>query len=83
MLELPKLTKKISYQKAYLLGYSLEKIWGILRLRGEPPMTRFVASQLAHDHWFSIKSAKKDIGYEPIKDMNDSLHESLTWLRSL
>lgn len=83
MLDLPKLTKKISYQKAYLLGSSLEKIWGILRLRGEPPMTRFVANQLAHDHWFSIESAKKDIGYEPIRDMNDSLNESLTWLRSL
>lgn len=83
ILDLPKLTKKISFQKAYLLGSSLEKIWSILHLKGEPPMTRFVASQLAHDHWFSIKSAKKDLGYEPIRNMNDSLNESLAWLRSL
>jgi nucleoside-diphosphate-sugar epimerase len=83
MLDLPRLTKKISYKKAYLLGFSLEKIWGILRLVGEPPMTRFVANQLAHDHWFSIQSAKKDLGYEPIRDMDNSLNKSLAWLRSL
>ena len=83
MLDLPGLTKKIPYRKAYLLGFSLEKIWGILRLGGEPPMTRFVANQLAHDHWFSIQSAKKDLGYEPIRDMSDSLNKSLVWLKSL
>ena len=82
-ISLPKITKKISFKNAYLLGNSLEKIWRIFHLKGEPPMTRFVASQLSHDHWFSNESAQKDLGYKPIKDMKKSLDDSLDWLRKL
>ena len=46
-------------------------------------MTRFVASQLAHDHWFSNKEALSDFGYSPILSMEDGLKETLPWLRTL
>ena len=46
-------------------------------------MTRFVACQLAHDHWFSLEAAKKDLGYEPIRSMAESLEKSLEWLRTI
>ncbi len=80
---MPELSVKISYKKAYFLGSALEKIWHFLNLKGEPPMTRFVSSQLAHDHWFSIESAKEKIGYEPTVNMQDALEKSLPWLNSL
>ena len=38
-------------------------------------MTRFVASQLAHDHWFSSQAAKSDLGYEPIASMEQCLEK--------
>ncbi len=82
-IDLPPLTKKLSFQNAFILGASLEKIWKILRIKQEPPMTRFVACQLAHDHWFSNQSAKQDLGYIPIKNMTDALREINPWLRSL
>jgi nucleoside-diphosphate-sugar epimerase len=82
-IDLPPLTKKLSFQNAFILGASLEKIWKILRIKQEPPMTRFVACQLAHDHWFSNQSAEQDLGYIPIKNMTDSLREINPWLRSL
>lgn len=80
---LPTLSNQINHKNAYFAGRCLEKIWSILKLKGEPPMTRFVACQLAHDHWFSINSAKEKIGYQPIISMKDALDKSLPWLRSL
>ena len=37
----------------------------MLRLQGEPPMSRFVAAELARDHWFDISAARRDLGYSP------------------
>ena len=82
-IDLPPLTKKLSFQNAFILGASLEKIWKILRFKQEPPMTRFVACQLAHDHWFSNQSAEQDLGYIPVKNMTDALRETNPWLRTL
>jgi nucleoside-diphosphate-sugar epimerase len=28
-------------------------------------MTRFIASELARDHWFNIEAARRDLGYVP------------------
>ena len=80
---LPPLEKSIGFGKAYFAGLVLEKIWGLLRFKGDPPMTRFVASQLAHDHWFSSQAAKSDLGYEPVANMEQCLKKTLPWLRRL
>ncbi|MFO0921531.1 MAG: NAD-dependent epimerase/dehydratase family protein [Pirellulales bacterium] len=53
---------------AYAAGWMLEKIYSGLRIQKEPPMTRFVALQLGVDHYFSIESARKRLGYEPKLD---------------
>ena len=82
-IDLPPLTKTMSFRNAYLLGCTMEKIWNVLRIKKEPPMTRFVACQLAHDHWFSNQSAEQDLGYIPIKNMADALEETKSWLSSL
>ena len=36
---------------------------GVLRLRGEPRMTRFLAAQLGTSHYFDIRRARRDFGY--------------------
>ena len=28
-------------------------------------MTRFIATELAKDHWFDIGAARRDLGYSP------------------
>jgi nucleoside-diphosphate-sugar epimerase len=37
----------------------------LLRLRGEPRMTRFLALQLGRSHYFDISRARRDFGYIP------------------
>ncbi|HVU18829.1 MAG TPA: NAD-dependent epimerase/dehydratase family protein [Candidatus Didemnitutus sp.] len=62
---IPEVTKRVSLDAAARAGFMLETIWRCLRLRGEPPMTRFVAHELATDHWFDISAARRDLGYAP------------------
>ena len=61
----PELTKRVSLTTAYRIGGIMETLWRVLPLSGEPPMTRFVAKELATDHWFSIAAARRDLGYNP------------------
>ena len=82
-LNLPILRKKVSFKKAYYLGFLMEGLWNSLSLQQDPPMTRFVASQLAHDHWFSNQDALSDFGYRPIISMDDAMRKTLPWLKSL
>ena len=75
--------KSISHKKAYMIGSCLEKVWSVFGISGEPPMTRFVATQLSHDHWFSNVAAEENLGYQPVINMKKALTETLPWLRSL
>lgn len=59
---------------AYFLGAVLENRHRILRLSGEPLMTRFVARQLAAAHWFDISAARKDLGYEPAISIEEGMN---------
>lgn len=61
----PEITKHISLGAAYAAGGVLEALWRVLPLKGEPPMTRFVAKEMATDHWFDITAARRDLGYIP------------------
>ncbi len=61
----PEITKHIPLGTAYAAGGMLEALWRVLPLKGEPPMTRFVAKEMATDHWFDITAARRDLGYSP------------------
>ncbi|MDP2137013.1 MAG: NAD-dependent epimerase/dehydratase family protein [Candidatus Didemnitutus sp.] len=78
---LPPLTKRISLGAAYGIGAVLETLWTALPLRGEPPMTRFVAKEMATDHWFRIDAARRDFGYAPRVSMADGTAELIAHLR--
>jgi len=62
---LPPIRRKISSKAAWQLGALLEGLYRLLRLPGEPVMTRFVASQLSESHYYDISKARRDFGYEP------------------
>lgn len=57
-------TKSISYGMAKNLGWILELVYRVLRLGGEPRMTRFLAGQLATSHYFDISRARRDLNYK-------------------
>ena len=61
----PLVTKHLSLGAAATVGRVCEVLWSLLPVRGEPPMTRFIAAELAKDHWFDLTAARRDLGYEP------------------
>lgn len=64
-LNIPPVKRRVSLATAYRMGAVAETVWRVFRLRGEPPMTRFVATELAKSHWFDISAARRDLGYRP------------------
>lgn len=61
----PQVTKTIPFRAAYAIGAVCEGLWPLLRLQGEPPMTRFLAEQLSTTHWYYMGPATQDFGYKP------------------
>lgn len=56
--------KTISFDTAYRLGSIFEKFYRAFKVyKKDPPMTRFVALQMAKSHYFSHQKAKNDFGY--------------------
>ncbi len=65
--------KRISYAAAYRVGAVLEAGYRLTGRKNEPPMTRFVAAQLARDHYFSVESAKEKLGFRVRLSMDQGL----------
>lgn len=76
-------TKSISFGAAYRIGGILEAAFWTARIKHEPPMTRFVASQLALDHYFSIDAARGLLDYNPTIDTDAEFKRCELWLRQL
>ncbi len=74
----PQVHKTIPFRAAYAIGAICETAWPLLRLSGEPPMTRFLAEQLSTTHWYSMAPAQRDFGYVP----QVSIEEGLRRLRA-
>jgi nucleoside-diphosphate-sugar epimerase len=74
--------RHISLRVATTLGTLCEGLWKLFPLKGEPPMTRFMASELAKDHWFNIAAARRDLGYQPRITMQQGTRELVAWLKS-
>jgi 2-alkyl-3-oxoalkanoate reductase len=79
--DIPPVTRSISPGLAYTAGCICEALWGLLRLPGEPPVTRFVAHELASAHWFDISAARRDLGYRPEVSIDDGLLRLQQWIR--
>ncbi len=64
----PRADRAVPFRSARFAGTLLEIFWKLFAVAGEPPMTRFVASELAKSHWFKIDAARRDLGYAPVVD---------------
>jgi nucleoside-diphosphate-sugar epimerase len=70
---IPPVTRRVPYALAYAGGAMLEAWYRLRGLTDEPPMTRFVARQLATHHWFNTSAARRDFGYTATVSLDDGL----------
>lgn len=66
----------------WMVGALLETLYRLTGRKQEPPMTRFVAKELATAHWFDISAAKRDLGYQPRINISQGLDNLAAWLRT-
>ncbi len=69
----------ISARTAYMAGIVFESIYSFLRIKKEPPMTKFAAKELATSHWFDITKAKQELGYNPKVSIEQGLVKLKQW----
>lgn len=69
----PPVEKTVPPAVAFAAGWLLEKVWQLTGRTTEPRMTRWVAQELAHAHWFDISAARRDLGYEPAVSLEEGL----------
>lgn len=81
-LGLPAPRRRVSLGSARVLGRSCEVLWRLLGRASEPPLTRFVAEQLATTHTYSLAPARADFGYEERVSLSDATARTLEDLRA-
>lgn len=69
----PETNASVPRSVAYAAGALSEAAWLVFRLSGEPPLTRFLAEQLATTHWYDLTPARRDLGYEPAVSIDEGL----------
>ncbi|HSK58434.1 MAG TPA: NAD-dependent epimerase/dehydratase family protein [Actinomycetospora sp.] len=73
---------------AVAAGAAVETVWRVLErlpvlgTLGDPPMTRFLARQLATAHWFDISAARRDLGYVPRVPLDEGFARLAASLRA-
>ncbi|HYN75621.1 MAG TPA: NAD-dependent epimerase/dehydratase family protein [Candidatus Limnocylindria bacterium] len=56
---------KVPYAAAWAAGAVVDTWWSARRREDDPPITRFLAEQLATAHWFDQRSTRDALGWVP------------------
>lgn len=56
---------RVPYAAARVAGAGIEAVWTVLRRRDTPPLTRFLAEQLATAHWFDQRRTREALCWIP------------------
>lgn len=78
--EIPPTTRSIPASVAWLAGAVAELVYRGLRIKREPPLTRFAAVQLATAHWYNLSAARRDLGYAPAVSTREGLRRLREYL---
>ncbi len=80
---LPPTSKSIPAGAALAAASACEASWRLLGLTSEPPLTRFLVSQLTTAHWFDISAARRELGWSPRVRMEVGMERLAQWIRAV
>ncbi|GAA2985770.1 NAD-dependent epimerase/dehydratase family protein [Streptomyces fulvorobeus] len=65
--------RHIPHRPAAAAARMAELLWRARRRTDAPPLTRFLVAELAHDHYFDISAARRDLRYRPTTSIDAGL----------
>jgi 2-alkyl-3-oxoalkanoate reductase len=57
--------RRVPFLAAWVAGAAVEGVWTVTQRRDTPPLTRFLAEQLATAHWFDQRRTRAALGWSP------------------
>ena len=57
--------RRVPFPVAWAAGAAVEGVWSATSRRDTPPLTRFLAEQLATAHWFDQRRTREALGWSP------------------
>lgn len=76
--KVPFAPRRVPVAVATRVGAVVERLWPLLR-KGEPPITRFVAEQLATAHWFDQRRVHTDLAWHPDVTLAEGFTRLAAW----
>ena len=78
---LPAPTRQVPTKVAYGAGLAIERIWDARQIDDDPPMTSFVAEQLATAHWFDQRKTQESLGWKPAVSLDEGFRRLTNWFQ--
>lgn len=75
----PPPTRRVPLGVARIAGAAVEAVWAFSRRSDEPPMTRFLAEQLATAHWFDQRLTRALLGWAPEVGLDEGFARLRAW----
>ena len=72
----------ISSKLAYGMGYISEKLYGLLRIKKRPLVTRHMVCMFTRDQGYSIDKIKKELGYSPEISFQEGIKRTVEWYKA-
>lgn len=82
----PEPTRSVPFTLAMMAGSVAERAWRHHprgERAGDPPMTRFLAEQLATAHWFDQRETRRVLGWEPTVGLDEGFDRLSAWYEGL
>lgn len=79
---LPRVRRSVSFQWAYRAGHAMEMTYEWMKwMDHEPLMTRFLACQLAHSHYYDVSRAREDFGMRSVVSFEEAMDRLARYLQ--
>lgn len=72
-------SRTVPYRIARLGGHALSALWSLTDRSGEPPVTAFVAEQLATAHWFDQQETRRALEWRPEITLDEGFNRLAEW----
>lgn len=71
--------RRVSYRTASGIAMGMEAVYRLLKVNGEPPLTRYSVGVVSRSQTLDIRKAKQQLGYEPQVSLQEGFARFAAW----